>query len=188
MIAKLHPHDRFESVVSRTSARLDAYLQTPERVARWSDRLRELNGGSDPDVEKATKLYIDHAWSSDRIEAFTLKFFASPTVRSEAAKMFAEILEVPTLDAKLREVSNQIAADPALQEAAVKLMSMLLQTPVPATEVQAQLTTALTNPAITNGLDKLIDVMFDDPKIATSVSVHFDKICAIRTFAGTSTI
>jgi hypothetical protein len=178
MLAKLHPQQRFDTMIAKTSARLDAYIDAPERVARWSDRLRELNGGSDPGVEKATQLYIDHAWSNDRIEAFMLKVLANPTVRNEAAAMFAEILAQPDLDAKIIEVSGQISADPAMQDGAVQLMQMLISTPIPTADMTNELTKVLTAPVVTTSLDKLIDIVFEDPKIAASVSVHFDKICA----------
>ena len=178
MIAGLHARDRFETVVAKTGGRLDAYLAAPDRVDRWATRLRELNGGSEPDTTQATKLYFDHAWSAERIETFAIKLLANPTVRREAAATFAEVLEQPAFDAQLRQVVTEVASDPALQAGAVQLMLMLMRSPVPTAELETQLRQLLTAPAVTKGLDKLIALLFDDPKIAVVVGVHLDKLTA----------
>ncbi len=178
LMASLHPQARFKTVLDQTTAKLDAYLSQPERVAHWSDRLRELNGGADPDPTKATQLYLDHAWSKDRVEAYLLKLFANPTFRKELASTFADLLDQPALQAELLTVASNVAGDKAEQQAAVDLMLLLVQEPIDSAQLSTKLHAALTAPVLTGGLDKVIKIVFEDPKIAAAVSVHFDKLMA----------
>ena len=176
LMANLHPQARFKAVLDQTTSKLDSYLSQPDRVARWADRLRELNGGAEPDVAKATQLYLDHAWSKDRIEAYVLKLFANPTFRKELAATIADLLDQPVLQAQLLTVASDVAGEPAMQQAAVDLMLLLVQEPVDSAQVNTKLHAALTAPVLTGGLDKVIKIVFEDPKIAAAVSVHFDKL------------
>ena len=178
LIATLHPQVRFKTVLDQTTSRLDGYLSQPDRVAHWADRLRELNGGADPDPAKATQLYLDHAWSKERIEAYLLKLFASPTFRTELAATIGDLIDQPALQAQLLTVASEVAGDPAMQQVAVDLMLLLVQTPIDTRQLDGKLHAALTAPVLTGGLDKVIKVVFEDPKIATAVSVHFDKLTA----------
>lgn len=112
---------------------IDTYFEAPERKRRWSQRLVELNGGTRPDPSKAADLYIDTAWSEERMRRFLLRTLANPEVRGAAVEALRRVLGDPALRAHLVRATRTLAGDEALRAAAIDMFMLLLApSPTPA--------------------------------------------------------
>ncbi|HUQ04908.1 MAG TPA: hypothetical protein VM261_20540 [Kofleriaceae bacterium] len=112
---------------------IDAYFEAPDRKQRWSKRLTELNGGTKPDPNKAADLYIDTAWSEERMRKFLLRALANPEVRHAVVGALRHVLGDPALRAHLVRATRTLAGDAGLRTAAIDMfMLVLAPDPTPA--------------------------------------------------------
>lgn len=169
---------------------LDGYFEAPERKARWSKRLVELNGGVRPTPTKAAELYIDHAWSEERMLRFLVKASADPEVRRALVGALRQILADPALRAHLTRATRTLASDASLRAAVIDLFGLLLSDTTTSADVDAKVTAMFAAPAMLTAINDLgqnllreraLHAVIDDAIRASarepSVRAALDELC-----------
>jgi hypothetical protein len=176
LIGKVKLDHDVELLGEKLEARIQKVLEDPARVAKWSKRLTELNGGSTPDRAKATDLYAENAWSDAHVEQFATALLKDPTLRDECAAIVAELLALKPIAQELTNASVQLASDPKLRQAAMDLMLELLETQPKfqrITELQRQV---VLDPKMVALVQRLAHMLFTDPDVARVVGAHIDRM------------
>jgi hypothetical protein len=144
---------------------VDSYFEEPARKARWSKRLVELNGGSRPDPGRAADLYIDHAWSEERIQRFVVRACADPEVRRALVSALRDVLRDPTLRGHLERATRTLATDPLLRRAAINLFALLLEDRASPDEASAAVQALFAAPAVITVVNDLGEQMLAEPTL-----------------------
>jgi hypothetical protein len=139
---------------------------TREDEERWSKRIIELNGGSRPDPARATELYLEHAWSAERIEKMFVMLLQNGTARREIAKLLAAALVEEQVVAQLRGSTAVLVQDPAFRARAMELVSASLASPRDDKAVAAALRGVVLSTQTLDGLNKAIGSMTRSSEIA----------------------
>jgi hypothetical protein len=169
---------------------LDSYFEAPERKARWSKRLIELNGGTRPDPNRAADLYIDTAWSEERMMKFLLRACADPEVRKALVEVLRRTLAEPELRAHLVRGTRTLAQDEALRAAVIDVFMLVFAENVSPDVVDARVRAMFDAPsvlAVTNdlaqhllaekALHQILDGAIRDAARQPSVRAALDELC-----------
>jgi hypothetical protein len=169
---------------------LNGYFEEPERKQRWSKRLVELNGGTRPDPDRAADLYIDTAWSEERMRRFLLRALANSEVRGAVVGMLRNVLGDPALRAHLVRATRTLAGDEALRAASIDVFMLVFSpdpTPAMAREKMKALFAAPSVLTAVNdlaqnllgekALHEIIDGALRDTAKAPSVRAALDELC-----------
>ncbi len=158
------------------SVKIDGYVANPKMIAHWEKRIAELNGGSQPDTGKAMQLYLDTAWSNERIEAFVQKLLANPTLRREAAVMLSKLLASEPLRKEATADCAAIMTDKTFQDAAVETMKLLTGTHPDGAKVEKALTKLLTSKPLVDSAGRLIKMLAEDPQLRAIFAEWMDHV------------
>jgi hypothetical protein len=169
---------------------INAYFEAPERKQRWSKRLVELNGGTRPDPGKAADLYIDTAWTEERLRTFLVRAMANPEVRSALVGTLRKVLADPALRAHLVRATRTLAGDQELRAAVIDVFVVVLApdpTPAMAQEkvralfappsVLAAVNDLAQNLLGEKALHEILDAALRDAAKAPSVRDALDELC-----------
>lgn len=178
LISKVDVKGEFGAVSHGIETRVVAIFNDGNRTAKWSKRITELNGGKRPSAAEATQIYLDHAWSTPRMQKFLSTVLANKTLQGETARFLADLLALPPVDAEIKASVAQIAADPALQAAGSELMIQLLDENPDIASVTAAQRQLLLSPLTVKSAQRLTHIVLSDPKVATLAAQHLDKIAA----------
>lgn len=144
---------------------LDGYFEAPERKARWSKRLIELNGGVRPAPGKAAELYIDHAWSEERMLRFLVKACADPEVRRALVAALRQILAAPALRAHLTRATRTLASDTSLRDAVIDVFGLLLSDTTTPAQVDTRVKEMFAAPAVLTAIEDLGQHLLREPAL-----------------------
>jgi len=158
------------------SGRMERYFTTNED--RWGERVIALNGGAMPSAERAVEIYLEHAWSEDRMRRFARDALANQAFRRELIATTQRLLALPAVQRELRTAAATLIADPAVQHAAIELLGLLLSTaPAPAAVEQA-LDRLLLPVPVTTALNKMLAGIVAEPTVPTILVDAFDHLAA----------
>lgn len=159
-LAKLEGHlsGKFGGIV-------DAYFESPDRKTRWSKRLIELNGGARPDALRAGDLYLDHAWSEERITRFVVRACADPAVRHAVVAFLQRLLEEPALRAHLQRAARTLATDAALRRATIDVFTLLLDDAATPEIVRTEVAALFASPAVMVVVNDLGQNLLGEPAL-----------------------
>jgi len=158
------------------TTRVSAYFE--RNNARWGDRLIELNGGKMPSAERAAEIYLDRAWTEDRMRRFLHSVLASPALQREVAVALQRLLALPTVERELRTATKALISQATVQHAAVEVMILLLASaPAPAA-VEQQLDQLLLPAPVVAALNNAIAAILADPSVPTILVDAFDHLAA----------
>jgi len=158
------------------SARVTAYFE--RNSTRWGDRLIELNGGKLPSAERAVELYLDRAWTEDRMRRFLRSLLGNPTVQHELIATLRRLLELPTVERELKTAAKTLLSDPAVQHAAIELMTLLLDASPSPAAIEQQLDALLLPAPTIAAINHLIAGILADPAVPKILVDAFDHLAA----------
>jgi hypothetical protein len=165
-----------KAVEAGISARIGHYFDG--NGARWGERLIELNGGKLPGTERAVELYLDHAWTEDRMRRFLRGLLANPGVQHELIATLQRLLALPAVERELRTAAKALLSEVTVQRAAVELMNLLLGAqPAPAA-VEQQLDALLLPAPVVAAINHMIAAILAEPAVPTILVDAFDHLAA----------
>lgn len=184
--AWLHSWDRLRArltlgqlpalIGSGISGRVTGYFAANED--RWGERVIALNGGATPSAERTAEIYLDHAWSKDRMRRFVHAAVANQAFRHELIATLQRLLALPTVERELRVAVRTLIADPGVRHAAVELLGLLISTePAPAAVEHALDRLVLAAPVIT-ALNHLLAAIVAEPAVPGILVEAFDHLAA----------
>lgn len=165
-----------ELLTAGLTPRIEAALTTYE--TQWSKRLTELNGGSTPSVTRATELFLERGWTSERIEKCLLGLLESPAVRHETARIVVTAIGLPAVAAELRRVASDLAQDLELQRDAVEVFSLLLQPPRNEVAPAAAMRKLVMSRRVPDSLRDLLAFTLTQPEVGRVASDSLDEVGA----------
>jgi hypothetical protein len=144
--------DRPEVVAVRTAIERRVKMPTvsPERLKKWNARIVELEGGKQPDAARAKQVYLDRAWSDERIDAFATTLANNAFIRKHTAKMLADLLAVPSLRTDIQTTAANLLGDPEVRTRAKDALVALSSARPPIDRVLTTLERLLTAPGMTS--------------------------------------
>lgn len=157
------------------STRIRGYFEG--NAERWGERLVELNGGETPSAERAAELYLDHAWTEDRMRQFLKSVLASPALRREVTVVLQRLLALPSVERELKAASKALMSQPGFQRAAVGVMRLLIVSPAPA-EVEQQLDLLLLPEPVIAVVNHALAAILADPEVPKILIDAFDHLAA----------
>jgi hypothetical protein len=165
-----------KAVEAGIATRVGRYFD--DNDARWGARLIELNGGSPPSAERAVELYLDHAWTADRIRRFLRGLLANTALQHELIATLQQLLALPAVERELQTATKALLSDPAFQHAAVELMNLLLgASPAPAA-VEQQLDALLLPAPVITTVNHMIAAILADPAVPKILVDAFNHLAA----------
>lgn len=168
-------------IFATIGARLDAYFEA--RSQRWAERLTELNGGQELTPERASQLYIDHAWSEARIAKFVDASLANPRLQSELIAAVRRLLRIEVVRGALRDAASAMSGDATVQDAAIALIRQLsLASPSPES-VQREIDRLLQAPVTAQTVHQLMTRVLADPEVPRILVDGLDHLSADRQLA-----
>jgi len=144
---------------------LDAYFEQPARKGRWSKRLIELNGGKKPAPNLAAQLYIDHAWSEERMLRFMVRACADPEVRRALVTLLRRVLEDRSLRTHLQRAARTLAADADLRHATVRVFEVLFISDASPDAIDARVKALFDSPAVLAAVNDLAQNLLAEPAL-----------------------
>jgi hypothetical protein len=105
---------------------LVAYLEEPARTDAWNRRLIELNHGVEPEPTVAATLYLDHAFSEERMARFMTKVARDPAVVREISQFLRRSLQEKAVERALQAWVRRLSADAELRRLCTALLLELV--------------------------------------------------------------
>jgi len=158
------------------SARVSNYFD--RNSTRWGDRLIELNGGKLPSSERAVALYLDRAWTEDRMRRFLRNVFANPAVQHELVVTLQRLLALPAVERELKTATKALLSGPGFQRAAIELMNLLLSAAPSPAAVEQQLDALLLPAPVIAALNHMIAAILAEPSVPKILVDAFDHLAA----------
>lgn len=129
-------------------------------------RIVDRNGGKAPDRGRATDIFLEGAFSNDRLQAFYTNYAKSPRTRAAAAGALAKIVDAPSFRARVARAMKACADDPTFSAAALEFMTLLLAPNVDQAKLNQAVKTALGAPVFSTQIAKLLNESLEDPALA----------------------
>ncbi len=162
----------YKEVVDRFVARIDDAALN-DRITK---RVIELNGGKRPDPARATQIYLDHAWSEERIASVASKIVNNPTVRTATATYITELLRVEAINTALKKHASALVTNPAIQARVLRAMHAVLGKDVDIAEVRASLTELLTDKAVVASTREILQLLVTNDKARALAAAWYETV------------
>ena len=154
---------------ARFGRALSGYLDGPDTMRRWKQRLIELNGGTVPDARRATDLLLDNLWDLDRVAPIVIAFLDDPEVVTAAGDALAAALELDVVRVALVDAAAQTLNDPAMPARVQRVLAVLLaEDPTPA-QVLAAVEPLLGAASVERALANVLTVVLQERRVRDGV-------------------
>jgi hypothetical protein len=148
---------------------LGTAISAPDRIARWKQRTRELNGGIEPSDARSAELMLDHMLTVDRLARFYLDLTADPTVTRRVTELFRAALDAPAFRAEAVRAVRALVAEPSFRASLLGLFGVLLEPAAPANvaERTARARVLLERAGVARAVAGFVHAVVDDPTLAS---------------------
>ncbi len=128
-------------------------------------RLTKLNGGKEPDAQRATDLLLEKVFTEKRFEAFYVEVFGLPAARKHIQKAAAELLSAPSVKTHMITAVTTLFADPTFQKDALAGVILLMGDSLTEAEVASAVGKLTSHPVTKKALVTLVDGLLNDPAL-----------------------
>jgi hypothetical protein len=146
-------------------------------------RVIAFNGGSEPDAAAATAILIDHAFTTDRIEALWLDWLRLPETRSELGRLASDVLLVPSFRKRVATLSTQLLSDRDAQRSLRDCFVVLLDAHPDPEEMKARFREALDTPRMDAILASFVAELMQDPALQALGSRFLERVTSSQSFS-----
>jgi hypothetical protein len=147
-----------------------------ERISdpRMVERIKALNGGSEPTAEQAKDLLLQHVFTEARMETFFVEFFTMPKMKAEFAGALLPVLQSQSFKQSLVTRLGRVMADPKFTGIAVNAMVTLMKGDLTAEKVAGALSPLFTLPAMKTEFVGLVDDIRKDASLREPIGKAFE--------------
>lgn len=161
---------RLGDQIGRSKATLDLTLAAV--VGHLDDaalqrRLTQLNGGRPPSRAKATDLFLEHAFSDDRLAGFWKDVTALPAIHDGLSLAARGLLESKAFQKDATTFVRTILTDETFRSRGVDVMVVLLSDHPDQATLHRVLGALLQTPAAHKAVATLVDQLITDPSLRT---------------------
>lgn len=147
------------------------------------ERLTAFNGGSEPDSDRATQILIDHAFTTDRVEALLLDWLRLPETRSELGRLAGDVLQAPSFRKRLVAVSTQLLSDAEIQRRLRNCFVLLLDAQPDPAKMKARFRDALDTPRMDTLWASFMAELMQDPALQAMGSRFLERVTKSQGFS-----
>jgi hypothetical protein len=146
------------------------------RTRKWSARLVLLHGGTRPSPSRARELYLQHAWSPERIDAVLIALLADPEVRSASASAVAKLIAVDAIAAQIKRSASMVIDDATLQQRISAAMAALYAPNLDERRVRVAITDVLTHPPVVAASRDVVLAIVAHPRTGEAATAWFERV------------
>ncbi|MBW2459024.1 MAG: hypothetical protein JRI68_31280, partial [Deltaproteobacteria bacterium] len=128
-------------------------------------RLTKLNGGKEPDAQRATDLLLEHVFTEKRFEKFYVEVFGLPAARKHIQQAAAELLAAPSVKTHMITAVSTLFADPTFRQDALSGVILLMGESLTEAEVATAVGKLTAHPVTKKALVTLVDGLLNDPAL-----------------------
>lgn len=145
-------------------------------------RLSALDGGREPDAARTSQLLIDHAFTTDRIEALVLDWLHLPETRSELRRLTSDVLQAPSFRRRVATLFFQLLSDPDVQASLRDCFVVLLDAHPNQAQMKERFRKGLDTPRMDTMLASFVKELMQDPALRTLGSRFLERVANSQGF------
>jgi hypothetical protein len=130
-------------------------------------RLTDLNGGTAPGPARATDLFLEHAFSADRLAGFWKDLTGLPAIRDGLRRAAQGLLRSPAFQRDATTFVRTLLTDPTFRARGIDAMIVLLEDRPDEARLHDAISGVLQAPATRKALVALVDQIVTDPALRT---------------------